>query len=63
MTTDPICGKPVDQESSMNRVEYQERTYYFCSPECEEVFETDPALMPKPLVSDMLLKTGINCRV
>lgn len=43
MTTDPVCGKPVDQENSMNRVEYQGQTYFFCSTECEEVFETDPA--------------------
>ena len=28
---------------SMNTVEYRGRKYYFCSPECEEVFETDPA--------------------
>ncbi|HEY3927777.1 MAG TPA: YHS domain-containing protein, partial [Candidatus Koribacter sp.] len=42
MTTDPVCGKPVDEQSSMNRVDYQERTFYFCSPECVEVFQTDP---------------------
>lgn len=43
MTTDPVCGKPVDEENSMNRVDYQGRTFYFCSPECVEVFETNPA--------------------
>ncbi len=43
MTTDPVCGKPVEDEKSMNRVEYMGKTFYFCSPECEEVFETDPA--------------------
>jgi YHS domain-containing protein len=27
----------------MNRVDYQGRTFFFCSAECEEVFETEPA--------------------
>ncbi|MGZ6506707.1 MAG: YHS domain-containing protein, partial [Tumebacillaceae bacterium] len=43
MTTDPVCGKPVQDENSMNKVDYMGRTFYFCSQECEEVFETDPA--------------------
>jgi Cu+-exporting ATPase len=43
MTTDPVCGKTVDDEKSMDRVDYQGRTFYFCSPECVERFETDPA--------------------
>jgi P-type Cu+ transporter len=43
MTTDPVCGKPADDETSMNKVDYQGQTYYFCSPECVEVFETNPA--------------------
>ncbi len=43
MTTDPVCGRTVDAEKSMDRVDYQGRTFYFCSPECVEVFETDPA--------------------
>jgi YHS domain-containing protein len=43
MTIDPVCGKPVDEEKSMDRVDYQGRAFYFCSPECVEVFETDPA--------------------
>ena len=43
MTNDPVCGKPVDNETSMEKVDYQGRTFYFCSPECLEVFETNPA--------------------
>jgi YHS domain-containing protein len=43
MTTDPVCGKLVDEQSSPDHVEYQGRTFYFCSPECVEVFETNPA--------------------
>ena len=42
MTTDPVCGKKVEEENSMNHVDYQGRVFYFCSPECVEVFQTDP---------------------
>ncbi len=27
----------------MDRVDYEGQMYYFCSPECVEVFQTDPA--------------------
>ncbi len=43
MTTDPVCGKQVEEENAMHQVDFRGRTFYFCSAECEEVFETDPA--------------------
>lgn len=43
MAKDPVCGKTVEDDDAVHSVEYRGRTYHFCSSECEEVFETDPA--------------------
>jgi YHS domain-containing protein len=37
-STDPICGKKVD-ESRSEAMEYKHRKYFFCSPHCRERFE------------------------
>ncbi|MGI6036862.1 MAG: YHS domain-containing protein [Limnochordia bacterium] len=42
MTTDPVCGKRIDEKQARHRVEYDEQTYYFCSQECAEKFRRQP---------------------
>jgi YHS domain-containing protein len=40
---DPVCGmelQPGQEEASVN---YQGRGYHFCSVECRQTFERDPA--------------------
>jgi YHS domain-containing protein len=40
---DPVCGMDVDTEAkSENHVEYQGKTYWFCSRGCMLDFQDDP---------------------
>ena len=42
-TKDPVCGMTVDEESAPASSEYEGKTYYFCSQDCKEEFDSDPA--------------------
>ncbi len=42
MPTDPVCGMEVSERGAAGRVEYQGKTYYFCSDSCREEFTEDP---------------------
>jgi P-type Cu+ transporter len=44
---DPICGMTVDPESAKHKIEYNGRTFYFCSGACKSKFTADP---PKYLI-------------
>jgi heavy metal translocating P-type ATPase len=39
---DPVCGMTVDPERAAGSVEYQGRTYHFCSQGCAAKFQGDP---------------------
>jgi uncharacterized protein len=39
--TDPVCGMSVDKGKART-LEYEGRTYYFCSDHCKAMFEADP---------------------
>ena len=39
---DPVCGMEVTPETAAETAEYEGHTYYFCSPGCRAVFETNP---------------------
>ncbi len=39
---DPVCGMMVEPDSAAAKVEYEGKTYYFCSVDCKEEFEEDP---------------------
>jgi YHS domain-containing protein len=41
---DPVCGRTVDQNEAAARTEYAGQTYYFCSKECQQDFESEPAI-------------------
>jgi YHS domain-containing protein len=41
--TDPVCGKSVEADNSGEHVSYSLVMYYFCSADCREKFEADPA--------------------
>ena len=48
--TDPVCGMEVDEKlaaAAGRKLEYQGKAYYFCSDECKETFEKDPARYAK----------------
>jgi YHS domain-containing protein len=42
MAKDVVCGMEVDEQQAAGRSKYQGRTYYFCSPSCQQCFEDDP---------------------
>lgn len=41
MAIDPVCGMEVDEKQATGKSEYEGKTYYFCSAECQEEFEDD----------------------
>ena len=43
MVTDPVCEMQVDEANSTIETDYKGKTYHFCSEECKERFQTDPA--------------------
>lgn len=43
MVTDPVCEMQVDEANSTIETDYNGKTYHFCSEECKERFQTDPA--------------------
>ena len=40
--TDPVCDMDLNPEEVADRVEYQGRTFSFCSSSCKSAFEQDP---------------------
>ncbi len=42
MTTDPVCGMPVDPATARHTSQYEGQTYYFCAPGCKRAFEANP---------------------
>ena len=39
---DPVCGMTISTDDAVGHVEYQGRTYYFCSDSCVEQFRATP---------------------
>jgi len=42
LTTDPVCGMPVEPEKAYSKVEHEGYVIYFCSRNCEEQFKRNP---------------------
>ena len=40
---DPVCGMSVDPGKARGSAQYQDATYYFCSPGCMHRFVSEPA--------------------
>jgi len=43
MGLDPVCKMEVNPESAEAQTEYGGQTFYFCSQQCKEAFDRDPA--------------------
>jgi len=39
---DPVCGMELEPDTAEYTVDYDGRTYYFCSADCLEAFEDSP---------------------
>ncbi|MCZ7382503.1 MAG: YHS domain-containing protein [Candidatus Methanoperedens sp.] len=50
MAIDPVCKMDVEEGGAQHRLEYQGKTYYFCSAACRNAFEKSPGkyLKEKP---------------
>ena len=42
MAKDPVCGMAVSRGEAAGQSEYQGKTFYFCSPACQRIFDRDP---------------------
>lgn len=42
MTKDPVCGMDVNQSQAKATADYNGQTYYFCSDQCKQRFESNP---------------------
>jgi YHS domain-containing protein len=43
MAVDPVCGMQLDEKKSAATSEHVGREYYFCSLQCKQKFDQDPA--------------------
>ncbi|HEY7568306.1 MAG TPA: YHS domain-containing protein, partial [Gemmatimonadaceae bacterium] len=41
--TDVVCGMIVDSDTAPARSVFEGTTYYFCTPECRDLFEANPS--------------------
>ena len=39
MVRDPVCNMRIDEKEAKHFLEYQERTFYFCSEGCKREFQ------------------------
>ena len=43
LVTDPVCGMRIDDAEAAATVEYEGRTFSFCSEACRDAFVADPS--------------------
>lgn len=55
---DVVCGMWVDPAKARGKSEYKGKTFYFCSPRCEEKFNADPERLSQPNPASGLVKLG-----
>lgn len=39
---DPVCGMTIEESDAVGTSEYEGKTYYFCSKDCQEEFDSAP---------------------
>lgn len=47
MERDVICGMQVDPATAAGKSDHDGKTYYFCSVQCKQKFDEDPARYAK----------------
>ena len=43
VTNDPVCGMELNVENTEERAEFKGKIYYFCSDQCRNKFDQNPA--------------------
>jgi YHS domain-containing protein len=41
-SVDPVCGRSVDESRAAAKTGYAGQVYYFCSKDCQKIFEENP---------------------
>jgi YHS domain-containing protein len=41
-STDPVCGRKVDEEKAAAKIGFEGQMYYFCSKDCARAFRENP---------------------
>ena len=57
---DPVCGMTIDEKDAAGTSVYEGKTYYFCSPNCKEKFDKDPAAYAAKAGPEEKKPTGIS---
>jgi YHS domain-containing protein len=39
---DPVCGMTIESDKAAGQAKHQGKTYYFCSTQCQQKFESAP---------------------
>ncbi len=55
---DVVCGMWVDPAKARGKAGYGGKTFYFCSPRCEEKFKADPERLSQPKTASGLVQLG-----
>src|SRR5216683_1061576 len=55
---DVVCGMWVDPDKARWKAEYRGKTFFFCSPRCEEKFKADPERLSQPKPAPGLVQLG-----
>lgn len=42
MVKDPVCGMTIEESDAAATSEHEGRTFYFCSRDCKDEFDSDP---------------------
>lgn len=43
VAVDPVCGMSVEESDAPDKLDHEDTMYYFCSSDCRQEFEADPA--------------------
>lgn len=43
LAKDPVCGRHINEQQAAAKHEYQDETFYFCSPGCLQQFARNPS--------------------
>jgi len=43
MVEDRVCGMRIESEEAAGTIEYEGKTYYFCSQPCHDAFQANPS--------------------
>jgi YHS domain-containing protein len=43
MVVDPVCGMRIESDEAAGTIDYEGKTYYFCSETCRDAFQASPS--------------------